>query len=87
MVHGDLHRRNVVLQKTKPFSKTYYINNVKYKISNQYYKISIIDFDSCKPVQNEMEDIVYLLSFFEGKFTLTDDFVLFFETNFDSYKV
>jgi hypothetical protein len=87
MVHGDLHRRNVVLKKAKPFSKTYYINDIKYKISNQYYKVSIIDFDSCKPVQNAMEDIVYLMSFFEGKFSITDDFNSFFEANFDSYKV
>lgn len=89
IVHGDLHRRNVVLQRVKPYSKTYYINNEKYKITNQVYKVSLIDFDSCKPAtpENEMDDIKYLCSFFDNKFEDADTVSDFFNNNYDCYKV
>ena len=90
MLHGDLHRRNVIIKRAKrPFSKTYYINNSKYKIGNQLYKATLVDFDCCKEASstNCMDDIKYICSFFENKFEFMEDFETFFEANFDAYKV
>lgn len=87
--HGDLHRGNIVLKKVKPYSKTYYVHDTKYKISNQLYKVSLVDFESCKQssFQNQMNDFNYLCSFFDSQFTQTSDFISCFETNFDIFKL
>ena len=87
MVHGDLHRRNIVLKKAERYSKTYYIEGKKYRINDQYYKVSVIDFDSCRPVENEVEDVIYLCSFFKDKFILKDTFISFFESNFKIFEI
>lgn len=88
LTHGDLHRRNVVLKRVKPYCKTYYINDAKYKLSNQLYKVTLIDFDNCKEAtqNNQMEDINYLCTFFEDKFEMCESMVDFFEANFDCFK-
>lgn len=84
-IHGDLHRRNIVLKKTKPFSKTYYINYKKYKVNSQYYKVTMIDFDTSKKSKNEMQDVKYLCSFFDNTFIMRNRISDFIEENFNEF--
>ena len=88
LIHGDLHRRNVVLKRVKPYCKTYYIDGAKYRVSNQLYKVTLIDFDNCKAAtpHNTMDDLRYLCSFFDTKFEVTETMQEFFESNFECYK-
>jgi len=87
MLHGDMHRRNVVLKRVNPYSKTYYINGLKYRLNNQVYKVTLIDFDNCKQPDVEMSDVNYLCSFFDGLYQTKETFDDFFEVNFNCFKV
>tara|TARA_B110000977_G_C11084488_1_gene494131 strand:+ start:3444 stop:4115 length:672 start_codon:yes stop_codon:yes gene_type:complete len=88
ILHGDLHRKNIVLKRVNPYSKTYYIENTKFKVSNQLYKVTVIDFDSCTSANtsNQMNDFNYLCTFFENKFKPTNDYVACINLNFESFK-